>query len=251
MSSDDHQRFANLSFDDFRRRASDVTLSATEKVGFPDDYRDGKEQAILADVVAKLPVLAGRSCRVVDIGPGCSAFPQRLIEFCVQHEHDLTLVDSQEMLDALQPPAAAHCVAARFPDCAPFLEHYAGRFDAVLCYSVFHYVFYHDCAWRFVDAALNLLAPGGGLLLGDLPNHSKRKRFLASEAGRRFHREYSGRDEDPQVAFNLLEPGQMDDAVVVGLLQRARAAGYDAYILPQAPDLPMANRREDLLFVRP
>jgi hypothetical protein len=39
--------------------------------------------------------------------------------------------------------------------------------------------------------------------------------------------------------------------VVFALLQRARLAGFDAYVLPQDPALPMANRREDVLIIRP
>jgi hypothetical protein len=37
---------------------------------------------------------------------------------------------------------------------------------------------------------------------------------------------------------------------VFGLLARARDAGFQAWVVPQAPGLPMANRREDLLFER-
>ena len=45
--------------------------------------------------------------------------------------------------------------------------------------------------------------------------------------------------------------GEIDDTVICALLTRARASGFDAYVMPQAADLPMANRREDLLFSRP
>jgi hypothetical protein len=38
---------------------------------------------------------------------------------------------------------------------------------------------------------------------------------------------------------------------LLGLVMRARAEGFDAYLLPQRPDLPFANRREDLLCRRP
>ena len=34
-------------------------------------------------------------------------------------------------------------------------------------------------------------------------------------------------------------------------LQRARSAGFNSYVLPQADDLPMENRREDILIIRP
>ena len=33
--------------------------------------------------------------------------------------------------------------------------------------------------------------------------------------------------------------------------ERGRGAGFDAYLVPQAEDVPMQNRREDLLFRRP
>jgi hypothetical protein len=39
--------------------------------------------------------------------------------------------------------------------------------------------------------------------------------------------------------------------VIVAILSRARAAGADAYVVPQAPNLPMANRREDILIRLP
>jgi hypothetical protein len=39
--------------------------------------------------------------------------------------------------------------------------------------------------------------------------------------------------------------------VVMAVLGRARAAGADAYVVPQHPALPMANRREDILIRKP
>jgi hypothetical protein len=38
---------------------------------------------------------------------------------------------------------------------------------------------------------------------------------------------------------------------VFALLGRARAAGFDAYVVPQGAALPLANRREDVLITRP
>jgi hypothetical protein len=57
--------------------------------------------------------------------------------------------------------------------------------------------------------------------------------------------------EQPDVVYNKIEHDLIDDAVVFALLQRARAQGFDAYVVPQTPDLPMANRREDILITRP
>jgi hypothetical protein len=142
-------------------------------------------------------------------------------------------------------------VPGYFPHCENLLSEHTNRIDAVIAYSVAHYVFVESCIFEFVDRALTLLAPGGQLLLGDLPNVSKRKRFFSSPAGVQFHQDYVGRVEQPAVHFNHPEPGKIDDAVILGLLFRARLAGYDSYHLPQGTDLPMSNRREDLLICKP
>jgi hypothetical protein len=141
--------------------------------------------------------------------------------------------------------------AGRFPNCADALAEYAGGVDAIIAYSVLHYVFPSASVHAFLDEAMRLLAHGGHMLIGDVPNVSKRRRFFASPAGQRFHREFTGSDEPPDTTFDEPQPGKIDDAVLSGLVARARAAGCDAYLVPQAPELPMANRREDLLVVRP
>jgi hypothetical protein len=123
--------------------------------------------------------------------------------------------------------------------------------DVIIAYSVLHYVFVEGNLFGFLDQAIHLLAPGGSLLVGDIPNVSKRKRFFATRAGAAYHRCFTGRDEDPTVDFNCVEDGKLDDGVLMGLVLRARAAGCDAYMLPQADDLPLANRREDLLIRKP
>src|SRR5947209_4386526 len=75
-------RFANLTYEDFRKLALDPSLSCHEKVGFPDSYRQGKEEAIFQDVLGKLARLRGRGKRVLDVGPGCSRLAFLLIEQC-------------------------------------------------------------------------------------------------------------------------------------------------------------------------
>ena len=243
--------FDNLTFDDFRRRAKDPALSSHEKIGFPDSYRAGKEDAILCDILAKLPQLRQAGGTVLDIGPGCSGLAHMLIEHAGRLGQTLLLVDSQEMLDQLPDAAHVHKHPGYYPRCAASLRDHCGRIDAILAYSVLHYVFAEDNVFDFIDCSLDLLAPGGTMLVGDIPNVSKRKRFFNSAAGVRYHQDFTGKAEAPVVVFGQPERGKLDDSVLVGLLLRCRAAGCDAYLLPQAPDLPMANRREDLLICRP
>lgn len=244
--------YAGLDFEGFKALAKDPARSPHEKVGFPDSYRQGKAKDILRDVAAKLPALRGRGKAVLDVGPGCSDVATSLIALCGERGHRLTLVDSAEMLAELPDAAHVEKVAGRFPeDCLPFVEAHRGGFDAVIVYSVLHYVFVERDVFAFLDRAMELLAPGGALLIGDVPNQSMRKRFFASAAGALFHQRFTGSPQPPVVEHGVLETGFLDDSVLLALVMRARAAGFHGFLVPQDPRLPMANRREDLLVVRP
>jgi hypothetical protein len=244
-------RFDKLDFDAFRKLATQPDLSYHEKVGFPVSYREHKEDLIFADMCGKLTTLDGRGRTVLEIGPGCSQLPVMLADLCAARGHELTLVDSAEMLALLPDAPHVRKVPGRYPDLPALLEQHAGKADLIIAYSVVQYVFAEGNIWDFLDRSLLLLRPGGELFLGDIPNVTMRKRFFASEAGHACHRAFSGTDAAPEVHFNRPEPGNMDDSVVLALLARARAAGFHAWVLPQHPDLPMGNRREDLLIRRP
>lgn len=241
-----------LTYEGFRELARDGSRSPHEKVGFPDSYRAGREEAILRDIRSKLTNLDSPGRRFLDIGPGCAGLPRMLLNLCREKGHQAVLVDSPEMLSQLPDEPFATKFEGRFPEeCQPLLAGSLGRFDAILVYSVVQYVFRESNLFAFFDACLESLAEGGQLLVGDIPNRSMRKRFFSSETGIRFHQAFTGTGERPAVAHNVLEPGHIDDGVVIGLVLRARAAGFDAFLMPQSPDLPMANRREDLLVRRP
>ena len=51
--------------------------------------------------------------------------------------------------------------------------------------------------------------------------------------------------------FNSIDWNKIDDSVLFRLLLGSCNSGYDAYLLPQPYDLPMANRREDILITSP
>lgn len=244
----------DLDYEGFRALARNPHLNAQEKIGFPSAYRDGYEPAILDDIAAKLPMLREAEGKlIVDIGPGCAALPRMIVEICRERRHRLVLVDSPEML-ALLPDIDGVTVkcAGLFPHNTAAVAEAAGApADAILCYSVLHYIYVDSNLFDFVDAVAGLLAPGGRALIGDIPNASKRRRFFASETGQRFHRAFTGSDEPYPVNWNAPMPGKIDDAVLAGLIARAQGAGCDAYLLPQASGLPMANRRDDLLIARP
>jgi SAM-dependent methyltransferase len=247
----DWAEYDDLSYEAFRRRALDPSLSASEKIGFPDALREGSEERILDSITASVGLDRAESLVVADIGCGCGDLAKRLIEFAAVRNHRLMLVDSAEMLSQLPDADHVRKIPGRFPDPTLPLADLVRSVDAVVVYSVLQYVFAEAGVFEFVDAALELLAPGGALLLGDVPNVSKRRRFFASEHGRAFHRAFMAVEDAPDVASSGIERRRIDDAVVLALVARARAAGFDAYVLPQPDDLPFANRREDLVVKRP
>lgn len=244
--------FQELTFDKFRELAQSEQLSYHEKVGFPNEYREGKEGLIFADVLAKLRSLDGVGKTVLEIGPGCSRLPMMLADVCKERGHELHFVDSPEMLAQLPEEEPIRKWPGRYPnDVGTLFTQLSGKVDTIIAYSVIQYVFAEGNLWDFLDRTLSLLADGGEILFGDVPNTTMRKRFFSSAAGIRCHREYTERDELPEVRFNQLEPGQMDDSVVLSILSRARAQGFHAWVVPQGEGLPMANRREDILIRKP
>ena len=251
-SHNDYSKFAGLSFEDFRRLASDPTLSRHAKVGFPDSYREGKETDIFLDICTKISNLNLTSKTVLEIGPGCSLLPLMLSSLCEKNSCNLIYVDSEEMLSHLPNAKYISKYTGIFPEAlGSEFQSLIGKIDAIIAYSVIQYVFADGNLWDFVDRCLLLLSDGGEILFGDLPNISMRKRFFASETGVISHRKFSGREEKPEVLFNQLEPGQIDDSVIFSILSRARAQGFHAWVLPQSSLLPMENRREDILIRKP
>lgn len=245
-------RFSGVSYEGFRKMASDPLLPANEKIGMSDALRLPFDAGILADIVSKVPALGRMGRTVIDIGCGCGTLAFRLIEHCEAMQHDLILVDSPEMLAHLPESPQVRKVAGRFPENATAItDAVPGGADVVLGYSVLSVVYVDSNPFLFVDHAAVLLRPEGRLLLGDVPNLSKLRRFLVTEIGVQYHKKYM-RTDKPPVVEPFEGPGDgIDDGVILGIVGRMRRKGYDAYVLPQSDLLPLANRREDILIVRP
>jgi cyclopropane fatty-acyl-phospholipid synthase-like methyltransferase len=186
--------FDSLNFDKFRELAKMEKLSNHEKVGFPNEYREGKESAIFDDMQSKLHSLSRKNSVILEIGPGCGLLPIMLAELCTKNHSTLHLVDSSEMLNLLPDFECVNKWPGRFPEVPTLLESIKGKVDAVIVYSVIQYVFSEGNLWDFVDRCLMLLNDGGEIFLGDIPNITMRKRFFSSNEGRESHKKYTGKD---------------------------------------------------------
>lgn len=251
MGDINYKKFEGLTFEDFKKYAMDDSLDCFEKIGFPTEYRKGYEHYIFSDIKAKLKGLRTRGKTVLDIGCGCSELPELIIENCRKNGSRLLLVDSKEMLSHLPDDEFIVKFGCMFPKCKKLFDDYSGKIDTIIVYSVIQHVFLESNVFGFLDRACELLADGGEMLIGDIPNLSKRKRFFSSRAGIEHHKKFTGIDEPPLINAFDLDNTRVDDGVVTGILLRYRNAGFDTYILPQGEKLPMGNRREDILVRKP
>lgn len=230
---------SELSFDDFRGLAGNDKLSRNEKIDFPELYRRGYTKAILTDIVEKLNLINTSRRVLCDIGCGCGDLALSIISWAGKQKNTLLLVDSKEMLNQVPNATYVHKFPGKFPRVASLLKQYKQSCHAVLCYSVLQYVYSHDDVFLFIQKALTLLKPNGVLLLGDIPNEDKRDRFLKTPEGAKFTS--SGRSKKYKIRDNL----------ILKILIYYRRLGFETYLLPQNANLPMSNRREDILIVKP
>lgn len=220
-----------------------------------------KTRFIWADIARKLQLRRG--ARMLDLGCGFGDLTRHCLEARRALAIELVLFDIPGVLRRLRRefgPLLREGVRLHpgvFPATTTAQFRRAAPFDLILAYSVLHYT---DNPLAFVNAATRLLAPGGRLLIGDLPNVNRKGRFLASDAGRAFEARYRGvpvdalpryRSHRDFVRRGNIQNGKISDRLVVQILGKCRAAGLDAYVLPQDHRLPYCHTREDILICRP
>ena len=222
-------RFDRLTFESFKELALDPSLCDSEKIGFDREYRtEAHIEEILYEISLNLDIFT--ICkRVLDIGCGCSGFTSKFINLCGNYGHALCLVDSEEVLSLLPNEDFVTKIAGRFPD---EVNIGTGSFDAILVYSVLQHVILDMNPFTFIDSTVSLLAPGGRVLLGDIPNLSHRNRNSNLEK---------------ITCFN----DRIDDSILISIVSRYRACGFNTYILPQGKTLPLCDTREHILIERP
>lgn len=237
-----------MTFDTFKELALNKELSKYEKIGFPDSYRDGYEKSIF-DNINNILKLDRREITVFDIGCGCSELPNLIIKNAEKNNHKLYMVDSFEMLNYLDESSCVTKMPFKFPDEVE-IEKYQNKVDAIILYSVLQHIILDMNPFSFLDKAVSLLKERGRFLIADIPNISKRNRFFSSDTGLKFHRQFTQSETMPDYEFNTLIEDKVDDSLIFAILSRYRNAGYETYLLEQSSNLPMSNRREDILIVK-
>jgi SAM-dependent methyltransferase len=214
-------------------------------------FQAGSEQAIAADVLAKLR--PGPDSSLLEIGCGSGLLLHRLaphVAEAVGLDHPACLARARLLV-----PENVTLVEGSWPDTT--LDR---TFDRILTYSVIHCLIDESSVVNFIDAAVGSLAPGGWCLIGDVPNPDAAARFASTATGRQVTAEHrrrvaESRSEDDQIRDSVLVNAMGDgsflgDLFVSSTITRLRAAGLESYVLPQPRSLPFGFTREDLLIHR-
>jgi len=221
----------------------------------------GMATDICADIEGKLGMLAGQ--RILEIGCGYGELTQYMLELYKKYQHSVVMLDIEPVINSIKENFSPYLnekielIDGIFPYESNLKETHKNSFDYIIAYSVIHYT---DNPKAFILNSLDYLAPGGKLLIADLPNENKRGRFLATEFGRKFEAEWKGinLDEIPKYSDHkayqesgLHNTPQICDAFIFEVFQELRDSGFDVFLLPQNNKLPYHYTREDLLIVRP
>lgn len=234
------------SYENYGRGAghADVTVVAGRYA-----YQTEAERLVAVDVASKLELSPMDDLLEIGCGSGNILIP---LSFQCQ---SATGIDHPGLLERLGErfpgPPTITAVPGNFLDLSP-----AGYYTKILMYAMLHYLSSTEEVLAFVHKATRLLRPGGRMLLGDLPNADRKRRFLATQAGREFDAEWKERRAraGPPEADLLWEGdpelvGSFDDESVMRIVLDLRRAGFETYILQQPVELPFGHTREDLLVV--
>lgn len=204
------------------------------------------ERRILIDILKKLEIGPDNRLLEIGCGPGQILIP---LSFLVS---DATGVDHPRVCSVFEERFQSEnltLIPGDFMD----IGFGSNTFDRILLYGVVQYLTGEKELISFVRKALKLLEPGGRMLIGDLPNIDKKKRFLNSESGKVFDEKWrkNSLPESSPSDFHRAEGlVEINDKLISGMVMTLRKDGFHSYVLPQDEDLPFGRSREDLLVIR-
>ncbi len=211
----------------------------SQRVGRPE--RAFGVETLIIQEIDRIASLGSRRS-ILDIGCGCGIIAKELVEIAHNNSIQLTLMDIEPVLDTLRRDIPIEQlnsytgIAGNFPN--DYLDN-SSRYDLIIAYSVLHYI---SSPLDFIEKCVSLLSRDGILIVGDIPNLDKLKRF----------RIINGEDfRSPNLFRRYLGKNSIDGITekrLFKIVKALRRKGIEAYLYPQNINLPHSGSREDLVI---
>ena len=232
---------------DYFANLADMDISPTEKVGRYASMK-GQEINIFEDICKKLNLTNKKI--ILDIGCGCGSVLFNTVEYIQKTNKYIYLNDSKKVLDhvatKIDSKLNIQFIAGKFPDIE--LANNV-KFDAIILYSIIHYVDQKNI-FNFLDSVLKNLKSKGSLLIGDIPNIDKKERFNNSKFGKSFNSKWEKNRKSCYISDNYpsMNLNHFNDKLILKIVKYIRSKKtFNAYILGQPSNLPFGYIRDDIL----
>jgi len=235
----DYQKQFNKSYVETINKKKDSSLRG----GRPKEHKNS-EKKIFLDIKNKLDLK--RNDNLIDIGCGAGPVCDYIVKYAKENKINLTLNDIPEVIDFLKKRYKKNnkirYISGEFQK-----KKIKNKFNKVLCYSVIQCT---NNPKAFFDRILNITCDQSLILIGDIPNTSKKKRFLLSKFGRKFE-EKRIRKKIVNLSAYLKKNKQntfINDELIKNFLIKSKKKGFNFFILKQNKNLPFSYTREDILI---
>jgi 2-polyprenyl-3-methyl-5-hydroxy-6-metoxy-1,4-benzoquinol methylase len=225
-----------------KNKAINYTILAGRNI-----FQSESEAKIALDIKAKLG--SGSELSLLEIGCGPGSI---LLHSMMSDYQELYGLDADEIINVLidrDLNGVVNTISGDWLEIAHKKTH-----DHILIYSVLHYMENRDQLFRFVDKALNHLASGGKLLLGDIPSIGQKKFFEQQsdypEINAAYQSQVQNADNYAPPVFNSSALLTFSDKLILEIIERYSNNITRAYLLPQADDLPFNRTRVDILITK-
>tara|TARA_B100000900_G_scaffold411973_1_gene432779 strand:+ start:39934 stop:40653 length:720 start_codon:yes stop_codon:yes gene_type:complete len=233
-----YQNASNKSYID----AIDGKKDSSRRGGRLKEHKNS-EKKIFSDIKKKLDLK--RNDNLIDIGCGAGPVCDYMVKYAKKNKINLTLNDIPEVIRFLKKRYKKNknikYLSGEFQK-----QKIKKRFNKVLCYSVI------QCTNNpkvFFNEILNIVSDQSSILIGDIPNTSKKKRFLTSKFGKKFE-EKRIKKKINNINKYLKENKQnnlINDELIKEFLIKSKKKGFNFFILRQDSKLPFSYTREDIL----
>ena len=202
------------------------------------------EKKIFNYIVKRLDLK--KNDNLLDIGCGAGPLCNYLTKYCIKRKINLTLNDIPEIIEFVKnkniKSKYIKYISSEFQK-----KNLDKKFNKVLCYSVI------QCTNNpriFFKKILKIVGNQSLILLGDIPNTSKKMRFLKSKFGHKFE-EKRIKKKIKSIKNYIKENKQnllINDEFISFSLSYARRKGFNSYVLDQKNNFPFSYTREDILL---